>query len=147
MIRHSLGSCPFIRARASLLIGLWSSLQKTKATTAPNSHSEIQTATYINARNDGKTISQFPLKQFVPIPLRHLPSTHDNPRKTTALLIVTYLPPAGTHITQIFPHQPKESSSNPVPSIRLVPMTSLQHLRKRPTFCISINDLLSTHPH
>ena len=25
-------------------------------------------------------------------------------------------------------------------------MTSLQHLRKRPTYCISINDLLSTHP-
>ena len=65
------------------------------------------------------------------------------PRQSTALLIVTYLPPAGTHITQIFPHQPKESSSAQKTSTH----DFLQHLREWPTFCISINDLLSNYSH
>ena len=52
------------------------------------------------------------------------------PRQPTALLIVTYLP---------------TNPRNPVPPIRPAPMTSLQHLRQWPTYCISINNLLSNH--
>jgi hypothetical protein len=57
LINHSLGAL-LIRVRVS---GLDSGLQ-----------SEIQIGRYINARYNGKTVTKFPLKRSVPIPLRHL---------------------------------------------------------------------------